>query len=568
MDKSLKVKLGLNTDDFLKGLTDARGAAERFHQDRLAKERQYTAEFERLLRERDAAQAASDQRAASRSIQARQLLRQRAADRSLRAEDAYRQSFVGRGMGALTGLAGQIGLGFAAFKGASMAREAIAFADDISDTSEALGVAPGFLQQFGGLSGMAGVKNPNKALASFSKAIAEGGLGKMGISTEGKTIQELFYQVSNALSNMSDPAQRAAMALHLFGKEGYKLTGLMAQGAEALSKSMASIPTLSDADIAHVGKLDDTIMLLKRHLQVTAGMALGLIAPSSNAGTSSIMGNMTGTATLKMLSAMRGSGMLSALLSGMGAATGSTALSGLSKYFSPSGSAGMSPVTNAQAVAEAQQKLDSFLLSQLKGEDKLSALKSQQAKLQKEMKDSGNDAANLLRIELEMRKNSADISETQAEIDKRRLETEKERLSVTRQIRHAEDAAAASQAASYDFGRWTLADLARLDYSSPWSRGRGSRRVFNRDIAARNENIREARNIEDLQNQQRDLWAMGRFSQAAGMTEVISDLRKQLGPLTSVEQSAYEQKQEAVVTALYEAMAANGAIPVKPIMGK
>lgn len=171
--------------------------------------------------------------------------------------------------GTKIGLIGTAMAGFAAasLTGLTMMIKGFAGAGDaISDAMNVTGLSSDFLQtlQFGAAD--AGVSfdalvgsltkfNTTLAKAASGNKVANAALAKMGLninSLMAMSPDDRFKAVAEAISKISDPAQRAAAAVAMFGKTGAKLLPAIEGGATSLNEAMADLKAngqiMSDED--------------------------------------------------------------------------------------------------------------------------------------------------------------------------------------------------------------------------------------------------------------------------------------------------------------------------------
>ena len=118
------------------------------------------------------------------------------------------------------------------------------WADDIGDSAEALQMSTQALQtwQFAAATVGVGGSKMTASIARFSKAISEGSdataetLGKLGINAKRLKKLGLDQQLEVVAEAFKDykGADRAAIAMKLFGKSGYQLAGILAKGKKGL----------------------------------------------------------------------------------------------------------------------------------------------------------------------------------------------------------------------------------------------------------------------------------------------------------------------------------------------
>lgn len=169
---------------------------------------------------------------------------------------------VARVAASMLALPAAVGLGLAAGVG-----KALDVGGELNDLSARTGTAAGDLQKL-----QQEFKNSGKAgedvgpvLNKMQKALATGSgaetLSKLGLKLEDlkkKTSVEQFHAIGDAINRVSDPAEKSAAAMDLFGKSGGELLSLFASGgfgdaaaqvggqAELLSKDAALFDDVSD----------------------------------------------------------------------------------------------------------------------------------------------------------------------------------------------------------------------------------------------------------------------------------------------------------------------------------
>ena len=119
------------------------------------------------------------------------------------------------------------------------------WADDIGDTAEALGMSTQALQTWQYAAATVGVdsEKTSASIAKFNKTIADGADGtkeiiqKLGINFERLSkspLDEQLTAVAEGFKRYKGEGNKAAMAATLFGRSGYKLTGILSKGADGL----------------------------------------------------------------------------------------------------------------------------------------------------------------------------------------------------------------------------------------------------------------------------------------------------------------------------------------------
>ena len=133
----------------------------------------------------------------------------------------------------------------------------------------------------------------DKGLQRFVRRLGEAKMGlgaavkgfkKMGISSEelnSKTPEQLFADIADHLANISDPAERAAIAYSLFGRQGQEMLNFLSQGSAGLSAASKEADELgmsfSSIDAAKIEEANDAWERVKTGITgVTRTLAIHL----------------------------------------------------------------------------------------------------------------------------------------------------------------------------------------------------------------------------------------------------------------------------------------------------
>lgn len=204
--------------------------------------------------------------------------------------------FAGMGAAVKGGIAGLVGaLSVGAF--VQIGRAALQYASSLGDVSQQLGVTTRDLQTLRYAAGQLGVSQSelDKGLENLTKT-----LGKVAVGAEkpakaleaiGLNAQQIaqmdtgaaFKAIADALQNVTDRAQRAAVETALFGETGSKLDSMLAGGSEALNELGAAAEelgvVLSDEQIQ---KADETADKLEAMKTVLSARIAGVVADNAD----------------------------------------------------------------------------------------------------------------------------------------------------------------------------------------------------------------------------------------------------------------------------------------------
>ena len=165
------------------------------------------------------------------------------------------------------------------------ATEAAHVGGELDDLSETTGIA---VPKLSGLKFAAdvagqGMDTVSNAIFKLQQNIGQGGeqiargFNRIGLSLE--QIRDLnpedqFIQIAHAISGIQDPAQRAAAAVELFGKQGRDLLPLLSQDLEALTEQSKALGFTWSAEEA---KAAEEFEMKSKQLQITLGNITTLI---------------------------------------------------------------------------------------------------------------------------------------------------------------------------------------------------------------------------------------------------------------------------------------------------
>jgi hypothetical protein len=89
--------------------------------------------------------------------------------------------------------------------------------------------------------------------------------------------ERVLDNVANAMAAITDPGQRAAMAVDLFGKKGARLIPMLKDGAGAMRALMANAEIVSPEQLANIDRLDDAWTRLKTSVLSDGGALIGTL---------------------------------------------------------------------------------------------------------------------------------------------------------------------------------------------------------------------------------------------------------------------------------------------------
>ena len=89
----------------------------------------------------------------------------------------------------------------------------------------------------------------------------------LGISLNGQTADDLFWEVGDALANMGEEFDKEAAAQQVFGRGWRELLPLFQMGRQAYEQMLSEQTTLTDEQVRSLGEADDAIKSLELQIQ-------------------------------------------------------------------------------------------------------------------------------------------------------------------------------------------------------------------------------------------------------------------------------------------------------------
>jgi len=215
---------------------------------------------------------------------------------------------VGKGIGRALGRVGKSLLSFKAgliaVAGVAgmglMIKSSIQVIDKLGKVSSKLGVTSQELQRFRFAAKLAGVEETalDMGLQRFIRRVGEAAQGtgeakdalkKMGIQLTNsngsvRSATDLLGQVSEALKNTKDPAERLRLAFKLFDSEGVAMVNMLKNGKTALNSTMMEADklgfVLSDKVVAASQRVNDAFFKMTQSLAGVKNNLVGSLAPA------------------------------------------------------------------------------------------------------------------------------------------------------------------------------------------------------------------------------------------------------------------------------------------------
>lgn len=169
--------------------------------------------------------------------------------------------------------------------------------DALAKTADSLGITTEALSGLRHAADLAGVSNEefDKNLIKMTKNVAAAAQGNAGaaaafdrLGLSASRLEKLgadnqIKAIADQLKTVTNPTERAALAMSIFGKEGAKMVNVLADGAEGLSEAQAEAAklglTISRLDAARIEIANDSITRLKGVLTGAAQTIAIQLAP-------------------------------------------------------------------------------------------------------------------------------------------------------------------------------------------------------------------------------------------------------------------------------------------------
>ena len=150
----------------------------------------------------------------------------------------------------------------------NMAKDSTSYADELLTRSAQMGVDVETLQKMDRVAEFIDTDVDTIVTAKDRLAKNRGKLSDlMGISTDGKSDEDLFWEVGEALANMGEGFDKAEAAQQIFGKSWRELAPLFAAGKDEYDALMEGQSVLTEEKVRKLGEADDAIKKVELELQ-------------------------------------------------------------------------------------------------------------------------------------------------------------------------------------------------------------------------------------------------------------------------------------------------------------
>lgn len=150
------------------------------------------------------------------------------------------------------------------------------WADNLKTTADQFDITPERLQRMQNVADI--IDTDVEAILGAQQRMAKAATTKKGISAieetlgiglNGQSADDLFWEIGDALVNMSQGFDKEAAAQSIFGRSWRELLPLFKAGREEYEKMLEEQKVMSDEDVNRLGALDDTINVLKQQIELT-----------------------------------------------------------------------------------------------------------------------------------------------------------------------------------------------------------------------------------------------------------------------------------------------------------
>ena len=106
-----------------------------------------------------------------------------------------------------------------------------------------------------------------------------GTVGKGGEISEYRALEDVFWDIGEAIMAMGEGADKEAMSTKLLGRGWKELMPLFVAGRDAYEEMLDTRNVVSEEDVENLGKLDDTIQSIRNEFEVLQTTVLAQLAP-------------------------------------------------------------------------------------------------------------------------------------------------------------------------------------------------------------------------------------------------------------------------------------------------
>ncbi len=183
--------------------------------------------------------------------------------------------------------------------------------EQIKTKSVELGASTDFVQGLGFAFGQVGLnaekafKGMDRLMVAVGKARDEGkgdlfGIELTNVNGTLRNTESIFYAIADKMRDIQDPAERARLALELFGKSGVEMLPALTRGSEELRKMADEAHKLSEENIIAVEEATQRLKAIGNNTLVWVGQFADKIVYAAKFWQSILHGNDIGKTTIEL----------------------------------------------------------------------------------------------------------------------------------------------------------------------------------------------------------------------------------------------------------------------------
>lgn len=152
---------------------------------------------------------------------------------------------------------------------ARSAMDSTSWADDILSRAASYDVDAETLQRMENVAAYIDTDVDTIIKAKDKLANSKGSLPELlGITTDGKSVDDLFWETGEAIMNLAEASDQSAIAQKVFGKSWRELLPLFTAGRETYEEMIDNQNVLTNEQVENLGRADDAIQSFKQQIEL------------------------------------------------------------------------------------------------------------------------------------------------------------------------------------------------------------------------------------------------------------------------------------------------------------
>ena len=152
---------------------------------------------------------------------------------------------------------------------ARSAMDSTSWADDILSRAASYYVDAETLQRMENVAAYIDTDVDTIIKAKDKLANSKGSLPELlGITTDGKSVDDLFWETGEAIMNLAEASDQSAIAQKVFGKSWRELLPLFTAGRETYEEMIDNQNVLTNEQVENLGRADDAIQSFKQQIEL------------------------------------------------------------------------------------------------------------------------------------------------------------------------------------------------------------------------------------------------------------------------------------------------------------